>query len=156
MTRQLLRVVVDRCSGCGNCEMACAFVHAGGGVPGRPRVSVVRDVPPRPGRGTPIVCLQCDDAACVAACPVGALVRNEATGAIDLLEPQCVRCGSCVGACPFGNALWDLGRHLVVKCDLCGGDPWCARFCPTGALAFVRPEADDAAGDRLRMAPAAR
>lgn len=138
MTSRLLRVIATQCNGCGNCEMACAFVHAAGAGPGRPRINVVRGLPSRPGGGTPVVCLQCDDAACVAACPAGALARNDATGAIELHEPRCVRCGSCVGACPFGNALWDVDRRLVVKCDLCGGDPWCARFCPTGALAVVR------------------
>lgn len=135
----LLRVVVERCNGCGNCEMACAFVHAASGHPGRPRLTVIRDVPSRAGSATPIVCLQCDDAACVAACPVDALSRNDATGAIELQEARCVRCGSCVDACPFGNAMWDGNRDAVVKCDLCGGDPWCARFCPTAALTGPQP-----------------
>lgn len=134
----LFRVVVDRCNGCGNCEMACAFVHADGRVRPLSRINVVRDATGRPQRGTPIVCLQCGDAACVAACPVGALARNDATGAIELQDARCVRCGTCVGACPFGNIMWDEDRNEVVKCDLCGGDPWCARFCPTAALAVVR------------------
>jgi Fe-S-cluster-containing hydrogenase component 2 len=25
----------------------------------------------------------------------------------------------------------------VIKCDLCGGDPWCAKACPTGAITYV-------------------
>lgn len=137
----LLRVAVERCNGCGNCEMACSFVHAHESSPGRARINVIRDLPPEAGRATPIVCLQCGDAACVAACPVGALTRNEATGAIDLDEARCIRCRSCVAACPFGNVMWDARRLEVVKCDLCGGEPWCARFCPTSALAFV-PAAD--------------
>jgi Fe-S-cluster-containing dehydrogenase component len=24
-----------------------------------------------------------------------------------------------------------------MKCELCGGDPQCVRFCPTGALKFM-------------------
>jgi heterodisulfide reductase subunit A len=58
-------------------------------------------------------------------------------------EPtDCVLCGLCarvcdlVGACPFGNVLWDEGAHLAEKCDLCGGQPWCVKFCPTGAITF--------------------
>jgi Fe-S-cluster-containing hydrogenase component 2 len=133
----LLRVAVERCNGCGNCEMACAFVHASDGTPGRSRVHVIREATPEARHGLPILCLQCGDAACVAACPAGALTRNEATDAIELHEERCIRCRSCVGACPFGNMAWEARHHAPAKCDLCGGDPWCAKFCPTGTLTFV-------------------
>ena len=43
----------------------------------------------------------------------------------------------CVAACPFGNMLWDDVYHCVQKCDLCGGEPRCVPFCPTGAIAWV-------------------
>jgi Fe-S-cluster-containing dehydrogenase component len=43
----------------------------------------------------------------------------------------------CVAGCPFGNMLWDEAYHCVQKCDLCGGDPRCVPFCPTGAIAWV-------------------
>lgn len=137
----ILRVSPGRCNGCGNCEMACAFVHACGAVPGQPRIDVLRSSPAgHGGRAIPIVCLQCDDAACVAACATGALARNETTGAIELDAARCVRCGTCIGACAFGTVLWDARQHAVVKCDLCGGAPSCAQFCPTGALALVAGE----------------
>lgn len=129
----VLRVVTDRCNGCGNCEMACAFVHAQGSRPAAPRIHVIGRRA-APAHGTPVLCLQCADPACVAACPANALSRDEGTGAIRLDERRCIRCRSCVGACPFGNISWDAAAHEVVKCDLCGGDPQCARFCPTGAL----------------------
>jgi anaerobic carbon-monoxide dehydrogenase iron sulfur subunit len=129
----IFRVTADRCTGCGNCELACAFCHQTDGRPGQPRINVIRH---GEQRGTPIVCLQCDEAACVAACPSGALRRNDRTGAIDLDSQRCIRCRACIGACPFGNLLWDDGAHLVEKCDLCGGQPWCVKFCPTGAITF--------------------
>ncbi|HEX7487193.1 MAG TPA: 4Fe-4S dicluster domain-containing protein [Vicinamibacterales bacterium] len=100
---------------------------------GQPRINVMRH---GEQRGTPIVCLQCNEAACVAACPSGALRRNGRTDAIDLDPQRCIRCRACVGACPFGNVLWDEGAHLAEKCDLCGGQPWCVKFCPTGAVTF--------------------
>jgi Fe-S-cluster-containing hydrogenase component 2 len=133
----VLRVAIERCTGCGNCELVCAFAHVRAGTPGEPRIHVLRDGSAEAPRATPIVCLQCDTAACVAVCPVGALARNGTTGAIDLDQERCIRCRSCLGACPFGNALWDDGQHAVAKCDLCGGAPWCARFCPSGALAAL-------------------
>ena len=58
------------------------------------------------------------------------------TGALDLDHDKCVRCMACVAACPFGCALVDEQHDLVVKCDLCGGDPACAHFCPTKALEY--------------------
>jgi Fe-S-cluster-containing hydrogenase component 2 len=131
---RIYRVIVERCIACGKCELACAFAHGEQGRPGRARINIVRR---GPDLGTPIVCLQCDDAACVAACPAAALVRNEATGAIDVLYDRCVRCRTCVAACPFGNMLWDDAWHRVAKCDLCGGDPKCVPFCPTRALEYV-------------------
>jgi len=127
-------VEVERCIACGKCELACAFAHGSPSRPARSRIHIVRR---GPESGLPVVCLQCDHAACVAACPVGALVRNEATGAVDVLRDRCVLCRHCVAACPFGNMLWDDGYHCVQKCDLCGGEPRCVPFCPTGALSYV-------------------
>ncbi|RPJ66904.1 MAG: 4Fe-4S dicluster domain-containing protein [Acidobacteria bacterium] len=131
----VLRVAIDRCNGCGNCELACAFAHPRGTAPGHSRIRLEnrRLAPAR--RATPVLCLQCDDAACVAVCPAHAPARNDTTGAIELDASRCIRCRSCVGACPFGNLSWDDEAHAALKCDLCHGDPQCARFCPTGALA---------------------
>ena len=38
--------------------------------------------------------------------------------------------------CPFGNITYDEQEAKIIKCDLCGGDPACAKFCPSGAVAF--------------------
>jgi Fe-S-cluster-containing dehydrogenase component len=70
-------------------------------------------------------------------------VRNEKTGAIDMVRDRCISCRYCVAACPFGNMLWDETYDVVQKCDLCGGEPKCVPFCPTGALQYL--PADEAA-----------
>ena len=131
---RIYRVVVERCIACGKCELACAFAHGSQGRPSKSRINITRR---GPDLGTPIVCLQCDDPACAAVCPVKALQRNLATGAIDLLRDRCIKCRMCVAACPFGNMLWDETYGCVQKCDLCGGDPKCVPFCPTRALEYV-------------------
>jgi Fe-S-cluster-containing hydrogenase component 2 len=130
----LFRVTPARCIGCGKCELACAFAHGRDGAPASPRINVIRR---GPEQGTPIVCFQCEQAACVAACPSGALARHAATGAIEVDERRCLRCRACVVACPFGNIAWDGAGHTVHKCDLCHGEPRCVPFCPTGALAYT-------------------
>lgn len=119
------------CNGCRTCELACAFAHGAAGAPGASRVQVMAEEP----RHLPFLCLQCDDAACIRACPVFALVRNETTGAVELLRERCIRCEACAIACPFGNIRIS-GGAVPEKCDLCGGDPACARFCPSGALRY--------------------
>ena len=142
--KKVYLVTPDLCIACGKCELACAFAHGSQVSPAKSRINIFRR---GPEQGTPVVCLQCDDAACVAVCPTEALVRNEETGAIDMKIDRCIRCRMCVGACPFGNMLWDDVYHRVQKCDLCGGEPRCVPFCPTGALRYV-PETDLTAGAR--------
>ncbi len=53
---------------------------------------------------------------------------------IDADPERCVRCMGCVVACPFGKIYLDPGNDTIVKCDVCGGNPACAMFCPTKAL----------------------
>ncbi len=129
-----LYVTPGKCIGCRTCELACTFAHTEGG--GRLRRSRVRVHDTGNETFVPVLCLQCEVAACVRACPVEALIRNEETGAIDLDEERCVRCMSCVVACPFGNMVFDEPAAVVAKCDICGGRPACAMFCPTKALVF--------------------
>lgn len=138
----IFHVNVARCIGCGKCELACAFAHGSNGAPGETRIHVVRR---GPEAGLPLVCLQCDDAACVAVCPADALSRNPHTGAIELAGDRCLRCRACVAACPFGNITWDARQRIPVKCDLCGGEPRCVAFCPTATLEYMK------AGSRKRL-----
>ncbi len=131
------RVTVERCIACGKCELACAFAHGTDGKPAKSRINISRR---GPEKGIPVVCFQCQDAACVAICPTQALTRNETTGAVEIDRDRCINCRMCVAACPFGNMVWDETYHEVAKCDLCGGDPKCVPFCPTRALEYVPAE----------------
>ena len=133
MKRLLVRPT--ECTHCRNCELACAFYHSGAPTPIGPRVIEVRRVRTVP---VPLTCLQCDEAACIKSCMFDALKRSETTGAVELNLERCVKCMACVAACPFGCALLDDVHNEVVKCDLCGGSPACAQFCPTKALVYER------------------
>lgn len=122
------------CTGCRTCELACSFTHTKDGKAGRSRIYPLdggfKDL------YVPVVCLQCEDPACVKSCLVDAIHFNENTGAYEINPEICVRCMACVAACPFGCSLFDAQQNLVIKCDLCGGDPVCAHFCPTKALVY--------------------
>lgn len=142
MTKRLF-VTPDRCIGCKSCELACAFVHAP--RPGATALTRIRVYTMTAERHMPVTCLQCQEAACVKVCPTGALVRNPATGAIEVATERCILCTMCTVACPFGNIHVDAAAHegpagkhgTIVKCDLCEGDPACAKFCPTAALEWT-------------------
>jgi carbon-monoxide dehydrogenase iron sulfur subunit len=84
----------------------------------------------------PVFCRMCRNAQCVDVCPTGALVQDEESGQVILYTELCNGCGECLEACPF-DAIWmDDERGVVIKCDLCGGDPVCVKYCAPEALSF--------------------
>jgi len=132
-------VTPNLCTGCRTCELACSFAHSHQGKPGKSRMVVLPSK--HPDLWIPLACLQCEDPACVASCLVGALKLNPETGAVELNQEMCVKCEACVAACPYGCCSVDEQVQMIVKCDLCGGDPVCAHFCPSKALVYKTIEA---------------
>lgn len=135
MSSRIYYIYPEKCTGCRTCELSCAYSHTINGQPGVPRIHAYNTKPPLE-KGIPVVCLQCDKAACVEACPTHALQRNMETGAIEVNYSLCINCHACFAACPFGNILVEPITNRVAKCDLCKGSPKCVSFCPTGALLY--------------------
>ncbi len=148
---KVLTIDPATCTSCRLCEMACSQGHTGEYRPSRANVRVA--IYPEDAIYFPVVCMQCDDAPCMAVCPSAALVRDGETNAVLVVEDRCVGCRICSLACPFGAInYWSGKAH---KCDLCGGYPECVAFCPTEALTFETEErstapARQAFADRLR------
>jgi len=136
MDAKLMHVYPQKCTACRNCELACSFSRVCQGRPATARIRAVPDADGRESMHTVVVCMQCEEAGCVAACPARALWRDPATGAVHHVAQRCIRCASCVAACPFGNMRWETQAQYPSKCDLCGGDPVCVKFCPTGAITY--------------------
>jgi carbon-monoxide dehydrogenase iron sulfur subunit len=136
--QKVITVDPNKCTGCRMCEMACSLHHEQACSRSSARVKVVKME--LEGIDMPMLCKHCASAPCMTVCPTGALVRDEHTGAVVLLEQLCIGCRMCALACPFGSISIDPrgGRVSILKCDLCGGDPQCVRFCEPGALQFVR------------------
>lgn len=132
----------ELCTGCQTCELACsAFKNGGKAQPSLSRIQVPR----YPFSDTvynfePKVCFQCQDPKCMAACVEGAMYVDEKTGARCIDESKCMGCKLCIDACAeyYGLAriVFDPVKKKAFKCDLCGGDPQCVKWCSNGALKY--------------------
>lgn len=107
------------------------------------------------------MCMHCDDAACVAACPVSALVKT-AEGAVVYDEWKCIGCRYCMLGCPFSipKYEWNNWNPAIRKCTLCadrvgaGEEPACSKVCLTDAITFgPRDEQLSNAHDRIAVKP---
>jgi Fe-S-cluster-containing hydrogenase component 2 len=138
---KMLVIDVDKCTGCKMCELMCSFTHNGEFNPNKARIHVTPFEEQMVW--VPVVCHQCEDPWCAKICPAGAITvekdENNKTTLVKVNEEKCVGCKMCMLACPFGNIVVS-DRGCAEKCDLCGGDPECAKFCLIGAIKFVDPE----------------
>jgi carbon-monoxide dehydrogenase iron sulfur subunit len=85
----------------------------------------------------PWTCLHCEQAWCLEVCPAGAIGRSASTGAVEIDAEACAGCKMYLLACPYGAIRFDAQARVARKCDLCGGDPQCVKFCISGALQHV-------------------
>ena len=96
----------------------------------------------------PKSCLHCEDAPCVTVCPTGASYKRVEDGIVLVNESDCIGCGLCAWACPYGAREMDPSEKVMKKCTLCvdriynenlpeeDREPACVRTCPAGARHF--------------------
>ncbi|MDP6178343.1 MAG: 4Fe-4S dicluster domain-containing protein [Desulfatiglandales bacterium] len=132
---KVLMIDYQKCTGCRQCEMICSVVHEGVSNPSRSRIKVMKWE--AEGLYIPMSCQQCEDAPCMNVCPVNAISRDEDIGFVTVDYDVCIGCRTCVAVCPFGAMNFDVIDKKVSKCDLCGGDPQCVRFCEVKAVDYV-------------------
>jgi Fe-S-cluster-containing hydrogenase component 2 len=133
-------LVIDpaKCIGCRICEAMCSLSHEQESNPEKSRIRIITSETEGNIIDIPINCLQCVEAPCQAICPTDAIYDSPATGAKLTNQDKCIGCSACVFACPFGATFVDRGKGISFRCDLCDGDPLCAKFCPTGCLKFLK------------------
>ncbi len=156
-------VDIARCSGCYNCQLACKDEHAGNDWPPyaaaqpltgqfwcRVEDHVHGTIPKVKIHYEAQLCRHCEDAACMAACPSGAIYRREAEGFVLIDPGKCAGCRACVAACPYGMVYFNEGKNIAQKCTGCAHlldagltQPRCVEACPTDALRMVDAEPED-------------
>jgi len=127
------------CSGCRICEKMCALQHEKKYNEAYSRIQVYQYYPGP--IDVPIVCQYCDDRPCVSACPTGALTYDGDVFLMIVKEALCTSCELCNQACIAagrgGCITFHPQKGIAQICDFCGGDPRCAKFCPSDTLRFL-------------------
>ena len=173
-------VLVDTtvCIGCRKCEWACKGAHNfdQGDFenyqndetldnlrrPGTNDLTIVNKYNDEGNRTIKLQCMHCDYPACVSACIVGAITKNE-NGAVVWDTDKCIGCRYCMVACPFQIPAFEYQKALdpkIVKCDFCidrtseNKLPACVNVCPVEALTYgTREELIDEARRRIKNHP---
>ena len=135
MTRQEIRIDIDKCTGCRHCETACSLKHSEEGIvnPKQSRIRVFSDFDREIAH--PIISGPYTDAKCTSRYNV------------ILHEKEYESCLLCRAACPTRPFFFEPGTEIPLKCDLCGEppDPSCVKVCVHGALKLVEVEVADEA-----------
>ncbi len=109
-----MAIDVDKCTGCGNCAVAC---HMENNVPFRVdesdksrNMAWLRIYKVTNGAEYPNIriayfarpCMQCDHhTPCVSVCPASATNYDKSTGIVDQINTRCIGCRYCMAACPY-------------------------------------------------------
>lgn len=161
-----LVIDLDTCVGCHACVISCKEWNTGGyGAPlsdqnayGADTVGTFLnrihtfEVQPEDAPAQvihfPKSCLHCEDAPCVTVCPTGASYKRAKDGIVLVNEDDCIGCGLCAWACPYGAREMDQAEGVMKKCTLCVDRiynenipeidrvPSCVRTCPSSARHF--------------------
>lgn len=138
-TRAWLVTNPAQCVGCRTCEIVCSLGHDGQCQPSLSRITTTYDPTQSLSRLAVManVCRQCNMADCYLACAYDALSLDKETGARVIDPKKCTGCGECFAACPWDMIVKNEETNIFSKCDLCGGDPQCVKYCPADAISFV-------------------
>ena len=161
-----LVIDLDTCMGCHACVVSCkGWNNENYGEPlsdsdpygSNPTGTFLNrvhtyEVQPKEGNAQtihfPKSCLHCEDAPCVTVCPTGASYKRVEDGIVLVNESDCIGCGLCAWACPYGARELDPSAGVMKKCTLCvdriyntnlateDREPACVRTCPAGARHF--------------------
>ncbi len=134
---------MTRCIGCKACQIACKDKNNldVGTIFRNAKTYSVGEYPKVQMFNVSVSCNHCENPACVAACPVGAMYKAE-DGTVLHDKNLCIGCKACTVACPYGVPKYIEEEGKSSKCDACaylrakGMNPACVDACPNRALDF--------------------
>ena len=90
----------------------------------------------------PILCMQCENAPCIDACPIDGAIYRKENGSIVIDRDKCIGCKYCMQVCPYDALYFNEEERVVDKCNFCadrldqGLEPACVATCMSGAIVF--------------------
>ena len=134
---------MTRCVGCRACQIACKDKNRldVGTILRTAKTYSVGKFPAVKTYSYSASCNHCENPACVANCPVGAMYKAE-DGTVLHDKELCIGCQTCVNVCPYQAPQFIAAENKVTKCDACaylrakGMNPACVDACPSRALDF--------------------
>jgi len=148
-----------KCNGCHSCQVACKDEHCGNDwMPyAKPQPETgqfwyklneyIRGSQPKMKAAyVPTMCMHCDEAPCIPACPNTAIYKRE-DGFVVIDPAKCTGTQLCNDACPYGDVIFfNQDLKISQKCTGCTHlldrgwpikEPRCVDACVTGALTFA-------------------
>jgi len=167
MTRLGMVIDLERCLGCQTCSVVCKAENATppGVFWGRVLKKEEGVYPDAKRSILPVLCMHCQDPACVKVCPSGAS-QQRADGLVFIDYQMCIGCRYCMMACPYQARLYlsetetyfpeptpyeqvtkavlgkGIPKGVVSKCNFCkdrvdqGMQPACVAGCLGNARIF--------------------
>ncbi|MCP5265957.1 MAG: 4Fe-4S dicluster domain-containing protein [Burkholderiaceae bacterium] len=126
MARMKFLCDAERCIECNGCVTACKNEHEVPWGVNRRRVVTLKDGEAGE-KSISVACMHCTDAPCMAVCPVDCFYTTP-DGVVLHDKDQCIGCGYCFYACPFGAPQYPKAEAFGVrgkmdKCTFCAGGP---------------------------------
>lgn len=147
MHGKVLLIDEEKCNGCMLCAIACSIAHTGTIDLDRSHIKVWRT---EDELHVPLTCHHCETPLCADACPTRACHQDPEDLRVVIDDTVCIGCRSCVLACPFGHAHYDVVTRVSTKCDYCDGETECVGVCEPRAIRYVY--SDEGSGHRRREA----
>ncbi len=153
-------VDINRCSICFSCQVACKDEFVGNPYPpySYPQPDVEQEwikvteiekgkYPYVKVYPIPLLCLHCEKAPCIEACPIPDCIYRTESGVVIIDPAKCEpsKCDGvkpCIEGCPYGVIFFNDDRAICQKCTLCihrleeGKEPACVDACPSSVFIF--------------------
>ena len=136
-----------RCTGCFTCIVACKDWNDVDAGPASWRRVITIEKGKYPNLFVTFLsaaCYHCVEPACVYACPVGAITKQELNGVVVVDKEACLgkdNCDMCLQVCPYGAPQFGAEENAKMqKCHFCldrlaeNKKPACVDACPMRAM----------------------